>query len=121
MTEPGKGPKPSGLRNPAGAVRALGAGTLALEAVVLLLAIQPVRMFAGTRSGAAAWVVVGLAVAAAVLAGMMRRPWAWYAGTVLQAVVMLAGFVHWSLFVVGFVFALAWVYALHVRRSILGD
>ncbi|WFF00988.1 DUF4233 domain-containing protein [Micromonospora sp. WMMD964] len=117
--EPGQ-PRRSGLRNPEAAVRGLGAGTLALEALVLLLAIQPVRVVGGDLSGAAIGVVVALAVAAVVLAGMMRRSWAWNAGTVLQGLLILGGLLHWSLFGLGVIFALVWAYALHVRRVILG-
>ncbi|MCO1599558.1 DUF4233 domain-containing protein [Micromonospora sp. RHAY321] len=113
-------PRRSGLRNPERAVRGLGAGTLGLEALVLLLAIQPIRVVGGDLSGAAIGVVVALAVVAILLAGMMRRPWAWHAGTVLQGLLLLAGLLHWSLFALGVIFALVWAYALHVRRVILG-
>jgi Protein of unknown function (DUF4233) len=113
-------PRRSGLRNPERAVRGLGAGTLALEALVLLLAIQPIRVVGGDLSGAAIAAIVTLAVAAVVLAGMMRRSWAWHAGTVLQGLLMLAGLLHWSLLALGIIFALVWGYALHVRRVILG-
>lgn len=114
------GQRRSGLRNPAGAVRGLGAGTLGLEALVLLLAIQPIRVVGGELSGAAIAVIVLLAVAAVTLAGMMRRPWAWHAGTLLQGALLLAGLLHWSLLALGIIFALVWGYALHVRRVILG-
>ncbi|PYC66633.1 DUF4233 domain-containing protein [Micromonospora arborensis] len=116
----GEEPRRSGLRNPERAVRGLGAGTLSLEALVLLLAIQPIRVVGGDLSGAAIGAVVALAVAAVVLAGMMRRPWAWHAGTVLQGLLMLGGLLHWSLLGLGIIFALVWAYALHVRRVILG-
>ncbi|TWH66097.1 DUF4233 domain-containing protein [Micromonospora olivasterospora] len=114
------GQRRSGLRNPAGAVRGLGAGTLALEALVLLLAIQPIRLVGGELGGAAIAAIVTLAVAAVALAGMMRRPWAWHAGTVLQGALLLSGLLHWSLFALGVIFSLVWAYALHVRRVILG-
>ncbi|MGC4863806.1 DUF4233 domain-containing protein [Micromonospora sp. DT53] len=113
-------PRRSGLRNPERAVRGLGAGTLSLEALVLLLAIQPIRVVGGDLGGAAIGAVVALAVAAVVLAGMMRRPWAWNAGTVLQGLLLLGGLLHWSLLALGIIFALVWAYALHVRRVILG-
>ena len=112
-------PRRSGLRNPERAVRGLGAGTLSLEALVLLLAIQPIRVVGGDLGGAAIGAVVALAVAAVVLAGMMRRPWAWNAGTVLQGLLLLGGLLHWSLLGLGIIFALVWAYALHVRRVIL--
>ncbi|MFG1678017.1 DUF4233 domain-containing protein [Micromonospora sp. NPDC049282] len=129
--EPGSGPEQpggagpggvrrSGLRDPDRAVRGLGAGTLALEALVLLLAIQPIRVVGGDLSGAAIGAIVALAVACVVLAGMMRRGWAWHAGTVVQGLLLLSGLLHWSLLVLGVIFALVWAYAWHVRRVILG-
>ncbi|MEE6263629.1 DUF4233 domain-containing protein [Plantactinospora sonchi] len=116
----GPGGRPSGLRNPERAVRGLGALTLSVETVVLLLAIQPIRLLGGDLGGVAIGVVVGLAVLGVVLAGCLRRSWAWHAGTVLQAVLLLSGFLHWSLGVLGLIFAAVWVYVLHVRRVILG-
>ncbi|MGV9766549.1 DUF4233 domain-containing protein [Micromonospora tulbaghiae] len=119
-SEPAGGVRRSGLRNPDKAVRGLGAGTMSLEALVLLLAIQPIRVVGGDLSGAAIGAIVALAVACVVLAGMMRRPWAWHAGTVIQGLLLLSGLLHWSLFALGVMFALVWAYALHVRRVILG-
>jgi hypothetical protein len=91
-----------------------------MEALVLLLAIQPVRVLGGALSGAAIGVVVALAILAAGLAGALRRPWAWYAATGLQGLLLLAGLLHWSLGVLGLIFGLVWAYVLYVRRSILG-
>ncbi|GIF16096.1 DUF4233 domain-containing protein [Actinoplanes teichomyceticus] len=131
MNEPEDGRRPaegeagatvrrSGLRNPEAAVRGLGAGTLALEAIVLLLAIQPIRILGGDLSGWGIGLVIFLAVVAAVLAGCMRRGWAWGAGTALQVLLLAGGLAHWSLTALGVIFGLAWAYALYVRRSILG-
>ena len=116
---PEAGQRRSGLRDPAAAVRGLGAGTLVMEAIVLLLAIQPIRLLAGDLSGWGVGAVVTLAVAAIVLAGSMRRPWAWHAGTALQAALLLSGFLHWSLAGLGLIFAAGWAYATHVRSTIL--
>lgn len=110
----------SGLRNPQAAVRGLGAGALVLEAIVLLLGIQPIRILGGNLTGWGIATVIALAVVAVLLAGMMRRPWAWHAGTALQVLLLASGFFHWSLTVIGLIFGAAWAYALHVRRTILG-
>lgn len=110
----------SGLRNPAAAVRGVGAGTLIMETVVLLLAIQPIRMLGAGLSGGATAVICGLAAVALALAATLRHGWAWPAGGVLQVMVVAAGLVHWSLAVVGIVFGAVWLYVLHVRRTILG-
>ena len=119
MTPPPEPPR-SGLRDPRAAVRGLGAGTLGLEAIVLLLAIQPIRIMGGRLSGWGVAAVLVLAVLAAVLAGMMKRRWAWAAGTVLQVLLLASGLFHWSLAVLGLIFGAAWAYASFVRRSILG-
>ncbi|HET6211507.1 MAG TPA: DUF4233 domain-containing protein [Micromonosporaceae bacterium] len=110
---------PSGLRNPQAAVRGVGAAALGGEALVLLLAIQPIRVLGGHLSGVAVGVVVALAVTAVVLAGRLRRDWAWYAGTGLQLAVLAAGLLHWSLAVLGVIFGVVWGYVLYVRRRIL--
>jgi hypothetical protein len=112
--------RPSGLRNPQAAVRGLGAGTLAMEAIVLLLAIQPIRIMGGHLSGWGIAAVVTLAVLAGALAGMMRRSWAWHAGTAVQVLLIASGLLHWSLAALGLIFGAAWAYASYVRRSILG-
>ena len=109
----------SGLRNPRRRY-GLGAGTLALEAMVLLLAIQPIRVLGGDSAAGAIGRGGRLAVLAAALAGMMRRRWAWPAGTVLQVLLLVGGLLHWSLAALGLIFGAAWAYASYVRRTILG-
>jgi hypothetical protein len=112
--------KPSGLRNPAAAVRGVGAAALGAEGLVLLLAIQPIRVLGGHLPGVAIAVVVGLCVACFAVAGLLRHPWAWHAGTALQVLVFASGFVfHPSLAVLGVLFGLVWGYVLHVRRRVL--
>jgi hypothetical protein len=127
VTEPSVGPDQpvpddtarSGLRNPAAAVRGLGAGTLTLEAVVLLLAIQPIRIFGGHLGGWGVGAVVALAVLCIVVAGVMKRPWAWHAGSVVQVLLIASGLLHWSLSVLGLIFGAAWAYATYVRHTLL--
>jgi Protein of unknown function (DUF4233) len=118
---PGDAPRRSGLRNPAAAVRGLGAGTLIMEAIVLLLAIQPIRLLGGDLGGWGIGTVVALAVLAVVLAGSMKRRWAWHGGSALQLLLLAGGLLHWSLAALGLIFGAAWAYATHVRRTILGN
>lgn len=87
---------------------------------MLLLAIQPIRIMGEHLSGWGIGAVVVLAVFALVLTGMMKRPWAWGAGTALQVLLLAGGVLHWAITLVGVIFGAAWGYALHVRRSILG-
>lgn len=112
--------RPSGLSNPQAAVRGLGAGTLVLEAIVLLLAIQPIRVLGGDLSGWGVGAVVTLAVLCIVIAGSMKRRHAWHAGTAVQVLLLVSGLFHWSLAALALIFGAAWAYATYVRRSILG-
>ena len=116
---PESGERPSGLRNPQAAVRGLGAGTLILEAIVLLLAIQPIRVLGGDLSGWGVGAVVALAVLCVLISGVMKRPWAWHAGTAVQVLLLAGGLFHWSLAVLALIFGAAWAYATYVRRTIL--
>lgn len=109
----------SGLRDPQRAARGLGAGTLALEAIVLLLAIQPIRIMGGNLSGLGVAAVVALAVLCALVAGLMKRRWAWHVGSALQVLLLACGLLHWSLAALGLIFGAAWAYATYVRRTIL--
>lgn len=118
--QPSTGQRPSGLRNPPRAVRGLGVATLLMETMVLLLAIQPVRMLGGALTGTTLGVILALALGATLLAGALPRPWAWHAATGLQGALLLAGLLHWSLGALGVMFGLVWGYVLYVRRSILG-
>ena len=113
------GSKPSGLADPKRAARSLGAAAMTLEGITLLLAIQPIRMLASGNTTAAVIFLVVVAVAAFVLAGMMKRAWAWHAAGVLQIVLVLGFVAHWSIAAIGVVFGLAWLYVLKVRRTIL--
>jgi hypothetical protein len=109
----------SGLRDPQRAIRGLGALTLVLEAIVLLLAIAPLRMLQHGIPAVQLWVVLGAAVAALVIAGMLGREAGWRVGTALQAALVLGGTVHWTIGAIGVTFGLAWYYVLYVRRRVL--
>jgi Protein of unknown function (DUF4233) len=112
--------KPSGLRNPQAAVRGVGAGALCIEALVLLLAIVPLHVLDVRRAGLAIGCVVGLAVLCVVLAGALRFGWAWWAGLVIQALLVACGYFHVALAVIGVLFLFLWVYVISVRRTVLG-
>jgi hypothetical protein len=113
------GSKPSGLSDPERAARSLGAAAMTLEGISLLLAIQPVRILASGDTTAAVIFLIAVAVTAFVLAGMMKRPWAWHVAGALQIVLLIGFLAHWSVAAIGVVFGLAWLYVLKVRRTIL--
>jgi hypothetical protein len=112
--------KPSGLRNPQAAVRGVGAGALCIEALVLLLAIVPLHVLGVRRAGLAIGCVVGLAVLCILLAGALRFGWAWWAGIVIQVLLIACGYFHVALAVIGVLLLFLWVYVISVRRTVLG-
>jgi len=116
MSDPGR---PSGLRNPAAAVRGVGAGALGAQALVLLLAVAPIVRIGGAHRGLAVGLVVALALVALVLTGLLRHGWAWWAAAGVPVALFAAGWLHWSLGVLGVLFGLLWWYVLHVRRTVL--
>lgn len=109
----------SGLRNPPAAMRGAGAATLVIEALVLLLALLPLRML-----GTPGWgigLVAGLPVLCLVLTGLLRFRWSWFVGIGLQVLVVASGVVvHWSVGFIGLVFGAIWIYMLRLRRTVLG-
>jgi hypothetical protein len=119
--QPEPPPQPSGLKDPAAAARGVGAAALGSEALVLLLAIAPLLRVGGANRGAAVLAVLVLAVLAVVLAALLRRRWAWPAGWAVPVGLLAAGRLHWSLAVLGLLFAGLWGYVLHVRRTVLSD
>ena len=114
------GEKPSGLRNPVAAIRGVGAVALVGEAIVLLLAIQPMRVLGVRLTGDAITSIIVLAVLCILMAGMLKRGWAWWAVIVLQLALIACGYFHISLAILGVLFTGLWLYVLSVRRSVLG-
>jgi hypothetical protein len=112
--------QPSGLRNPTAAVRGVGAATLAIEALVLLLALVPLAKLGVDHAAAGIWLCLALVVVAVGLAGLLRRPWAWWGGLLVPLSLVVGGlFVSWALIVLGVLFGLVWAYVLNVRHTVL--
>ncbi len=61
-----------------------------------------------------------LAVGCIVVAGMIRRPWAYLAGGVLQVLAIACGFVVPVMFVIGGIFAVLWVVCIRLGDAALG-
>ncbi|MEU8346146.1 Protein of unknown function [Actinomadura meyerae] len=100
--------------NPA---RRLFATVLACEAIVIALAI-PVAVAVLDVDGAVAGGVCGsLALACLVMAGLLRRPWAVPAGTVLQVLLIATGFMVPVMFFLGVVFGALWGTAIWLGRK----
>ncbi len=104
-------------RPPARPMSGVYAGTLALEALTLLLVPRTVAQVSGL-TGLNLTLTLGLAVVLAVLAGMQRRPWGFAAGSVGQVALLATGFVVPAMFFLGAVFGGIWLYTYKVQRDL---
>jgi hypothetical protein len=95
------------------------AGTLILEAIVVLLAIPVVGAVGGGLTPRTLTYLIGLAVAMIALVGVQGRPWALWGNLALQPVV-LAGFaVYPGVGVIGVLFVLVWSLIAYLRAEML--
>ena len=60
----------------------------------------------------------GGALVCVLLAGLLRRPWAYVAGSVVQVLLIAAGFVVPAMFFIGLLFAALWILAIHLGRKV---
>ncbi|MCZ4079040.1 DUF4233 domain-containing protein [Rhodococcus sp. H36-A4] len=120
MSEAGEGGsefKPPAI-DPWKGFRGVMAGTLVLEAIVVLLALPVVSTVGGGLGWFSTLYLVGMAVAFVLAAGMQGRPQAMQINLALQVFVLLGGFIHLSIAIVGVVFLAVWIYLLYLRRDI---
>jgi hypothetical protein len=100
-------------------IRRLCGTVLAMEAVILGLAILPAIRLEHANGPLAGGVGGGLAVCALLLSGMVGRPhmsWAVKAGTVLQILFIAAGVVLPAMYVLGVIFAALWFTGIWLAR-----
>ncbi|GAA3702221.1 DUF4233 domain-containing protein [Nonomuraea antimicrobica] len=101
-------------------MRRLGATVLGMEAIVAGL-VTPVAISVG---GVAPWLAVavgvGLAVLCVVVAGLLKRPFGYIAGSVVQVLAICTGFVVPTMFFLGAIFAALWITAIIVARRVEG-
>ncbi|WP_370345656.1 DUF4233 domain-containing protein [Catenulispora sp. MAP5-51] len=96
----------------------MAASVLCFEVLVILF-FALVAMKLSDLSSGTVWAICGPGmVLAALLCGMLRKPWAYTVGWVLQAALIVAGFVITDMFFVGGCFALLWYWALKAGRQI---
>ena len=94
------------------------AGTLILEAVVVLLALPVVAAVGGGLTAASLGYLLGVAAALILLAGLQGRSWAIWVDLAAQAV-PIAGFVLYpGVGFVGVLFALVWVLIAYLRAEV---
>ncbi|OBC15908.1 hypothetical protein A5784_27840 [Mycobacterium sp. 852013-50091_SCH5140682] len=97
--------------------RGVMAGTLILEAIVVLLALPVVATGAGLTVWSGGY-LVGLAVVLILMAGMQGRPWALWVNLALQFVVIAGVVIHAGIGFIGLVFLLVWLLILYLRGEV---
>ena len=98
--------------------RGMCAAVLSLAAITLGLTTRVLISGAGVGAGTALALGLGLAVVCLLLAGMLRKAWAYAAGWAVQVGAIALGLVVPLMFVLGVIFALLWGAADLLGRKI---
>jgi hypothetical protein len=113
--EPAEASKPDPWRS----FRGVTAGTLILEAIVVLLALPVVGAVGGGLTAGTLTYLLGLTAILVVLTGLQGRSWAIWADLGVQAI-PIAGFaVYPGIGVIGLIFAGVWALIVYVRSEVL--
>lgn len=100
-------------------LRGIFAATLALEAIVVALALLVLSKFGAGATAFGVSVILGLAAAMVVAAGLQRRAWGLWLALGLQLAMIACGFLVPVLGVLGVLFGLVWVGLLLFRREVV--
>ncbi|MFE7227148.1 DUF4233 domain-containing protein [Nocardioides sp. NPDC057577] len=98
--------------------RGMCAAIISMEGLAVALAAPVMISIGGVSAGLALPLGLGFFVACIVVAGMLRRPWAYWVGWALQVVAIGMGFLIPIMFVVGAIFAVLWGMADILGRKI---
>ncbi|MEU7765532.1 DUF4233 domain-containing protein [Nocardia sp. NPDC049190] len=116
----GERPVPPPAADPWKGLRGVMAGTLVLEAIVVLLALPVVADVGGGVTWLSGTYLVVLAVVMFLGAGVQRRSFALPFNLGLQVLVLLGAVIHPSIGVIGIVFAIVWGFILVLRADVRG-
>ncbi len=99
--------------------RGVMAGTLILEAIVVLLALPVVGAVGGGLTPVALGYLIGFAVILVVLTGLQGRSWAVWLDLAVQ-LVLIAGFLLYpGVGLIGLLFAGVWALIAYLRAEVL--
>lgn len=118
MTRPDDGvagPPPDPWRS----FRGVTAGTLILEAIVILLALPVVGTVGGGLTPSALEYLLGLAALLVVLAGLQGRPWAIWVDLAAQLIPIAGFLIYPGVGVIGLLFAGVWALIAYFRTEVL--
>ncbi|MDX1873945.1 DUF4233 domain-containing protein [Mycolicibacterium sp. 120266] len=98
--------------------RGVMAGTLILEAIVVLLALPVVSVGTGGLTWRSGGFLIGMAVLLVLLSGMQGRPGAIWINLGVQLVFVGGALIHWGIGFIGVLFALVWVLLIFLRGEV---
>ena len=98
--------------------RGVMAGTLILEAIVVLLALPVVSVFEGGLTAVTSTYLIGYAVVLILLAGLQGRPWAIWVNLGIQVVLIAGWTVSGAVGFIGLVFTGVWVLIWYLRSEV---
>jgi hypothetical protein len=98
--------------------RGVMAGTLILEAIVVLLALPVVSFSHGGLTPLSGGFLIGVAVVLVLLAGLQGRPWALSANLAMQVVLIAGWLVHGAIGFIGVLFAAVWALIVYLRVEV---
>lgn len=113
MTEPTQGP------DPWKSFRCVMAGTLILEAIVVLLALPVVGAVGGGLNPVSTGYLVGVAVLLVLMAGVQKRPWAIWANLAVQVLLIAGWVVYPGVGFMGLLFTVVWLLIAYLRAEVL--
>jgi hypothetical protein len=94
------------------------AGTLILEAIVVLLALPVVSVFHGGLTVLSGGFLIGMAIVLILFSGLQGRPWALWANIGLQFVLIAGAFIDVMIGVVGAIFLAVWLLIAYLRAEV---
>ena len=112
MTEPTQGP------DPWKSFRGVMAGTLILEAIVVLLALPVVGAVGGGLNPVSTGYLVGVAVLLVLMAGVQKRPWAIWANLAVQVLLIAGWVVYPGVGFMGLLFTVVWLLIAYLRAEV---
>mgnify|MGYP000075291352 CR=1 FL=1 len=107
-----------GQPDPWKSFRGVMAGTLILEAIVVLLALPVVSVFHGGLTVLSGGFLIGMAVVLILMAGMQGRSWALWANLGVQLVLIAGAFIDPTIGIVGIIFLIVWLLIFYLRSEV---
>ncbi|QZT61086.1 DUF4233 domain-containing protein [Mycolicibacterium austroafricanum] len=99
--------------------RGVMAGTLILEAIVVLLALPVVGAVGPGLTAGSAGYVIGVAVLLVLMSGIQGRPWAVWANLGVQLLLVAGWFIYPGVGFIGLLFVVVWLLIAYLRAEVL--